>query len=534
VKIFSHHIFISLQEILEFSMKNVLHLFKRDTKRWCIYSMLFSVMFFFGSDSFGQGTTKIELKQAAQLSHDISTGEMQRIIGNVIFEHDGAVMYCDSAWLFDKTNSVEAFGRIKIQVNDTVSLFGDHLNYDGDSRIATLTGRVLMKDNKARLNSEMLIFDRNVNTAYYNTGGVLRSGKDTLTSKIGTYNASTKEVFFKDSVVLRNGSYVITSDTLMFETRTQIANFYSPTQFLSNKNRMYCELGWYNTKTDQSVFRKNAHITNGKQSIYGDSLYFDQKINFGRGYKNVVISDSLKRVQFKGNFAEYRQNGGYSYVADSALAIMVEQIDTFYLHADTLKVLFDSVQNPQKIFAYRHCKFFRTDIQGACDSLVYLAIDSMIYMYRKPIVWSGENQLQADTVIFQLKNKQMDKMYLNSSAFIIASVDSTRFNQIKGRYMVGSFVLNKLKIVDVDGNAESLYYVMDDFEKLIGINKTESGFMVLGLDSNQVSSILISGNPKASMSPESKLTFNDLRLRNFNWMIARRPINQYDLFRRQD
>lgn len=499
---------------------------------WLKYNLLLLLFVLFTAVGFGQNMTKIELKQAAQLSHDISIGEMQRIIGNVIFEHDGAVMYCDSAWLFDKTNSVEAFGRIKIQLNDTVSLFGDHLNYDGNTKVATLTGRVLMKDNKTRLNSEMLVFDRNANTAYYNTGGILRSGKDTLTSKIGTYNSSTKEVFFKDSVVLRNGSYVINSDTLMFETKTQIANFYSPTHFLSSKNRMYCERGWYNTKTDKSVFQQNAFVTNGKQSIFGDSIYFDQKINYGLGYQNVTISDSLNKIKFKGNFAEYRQDGGYSYVADSALAIMVEQLDTFYLHADTLKVLFDSVQNPQRIFAYRHCKFFRTDIQGACDSLVYMAVDSMIFMYKKPVVWSGENQLQADTVIFSLKNKQIDKMYLNSSAFIISAVDTTRFNQIKGRYMVGNFLLNKLKTVDVDGNAESLYYVMDDFEKLIGINKTESSYMTLELDSNLVNSILISGSPKASMSPESKLELNDLKLRDFNWMIGIKPLNQFDLFRK--
>jgi lipopolysaccharide export system protein LptA len=457
---------------------------------------------------------------------------MQRINGNVIFEHDGALLYCDSAWLFDKTNSVEAFGRIKIHVNDTVSLFGDHLNYDGNTRIATVTGNVLLKDLKSRLTSEMLIYDRSLNTAFYNTGGMLRTKKDTLTSRIGTYNTSTKEVFFKDSVVLHNGTYQITTDTLMFDTKTQIANFFSPTNFVSKNNKMYCELGWYNTKTDQSVFRKNASISNGKQSISGDSLYFDQLINYGLGYKNVTISDSVKNIQFKGNFAEYRQNGGFSYITDSAMAILVEQIDTFYLHSDTLKVLFDTAQKPQQIFAYHHCKFFRTDIQGACDSLVYLVADSIIFLHKNPIVWSGENQLISDTIIFKLKNKQMDKMYLNSNAFIVSAVDSIRFNQIKGRYMVGDFVLNKLKVVDVTGNAESLYYVLDDFNKLIGINKTESSFLTLGLDSNRVNAILISGKPKASMSPEAKISFNDVRLRNFNWQIAKRPTSWMDLFRK--
>jgi lipopolysaccharide export system protein LptA len=479
-----------------------------------------------------QDVTKIELKQAATLSHDKNMGEMQRILGNVIFEHEGALLFCDSAWLFDKTNSVEAFGRIKIQLNDTVSLYGNHLNYDGNTKIATVTGNVLLKDNKSRLTSEMLIYDRTLNTAFYNTGGMLRNAKDTLTSKVGTYNSVTKEVFFTDSVVLHNPTYRIVTDTLMFNTKTQTANFFSPTNFISKNNHMYCELGWYNTKTDQSVFRKNASITNGKQTITGDSLYFDQKLNYGLGYKNVTISDSLKNVQFKGNFAEYRQQGGFSYITDSAMAILVEDIDTFYLHADTLKVFFDTLQNPQQIYAYKKCKFFRTDIQGACDSLVYLVADSMIFMHRKPVVWSGENQLVSDTIIFQIRNRQLHKMFLNSAAYIISAVDSSRFNQIKGRYMIGDFIKNKLNNVDVNGNAESLYYVLDDFNKLIGINKTESSYMTLLLQDNQVSSILISGKPKAAMSPEDKISVNDIKLRNFNWQIALRPISWSDLFRK--
>jgi len=481
---------------------------------------------------FAQNVTQIRLVQAKTQEFDKQIGEMQRFKGSVIIEHEGAFLYCDSAWLYDKTNSIETFGRSRIKVNDTVSLLGNHLNYDGNTRIVTVTGNVILKDNKSSIKSEKMIFDRNTNISYYNTGGILKDSSNTLTSKIGKYNTLNKETFFKDNVVLVNSRYKITTDTLMYNTKTEVAYFFSPTNMISNENRAYCELGWYDTKTDKSVLQNNAYLSNKNQTIKGDSLYYDKINGYGLGYHNVQISDSIKNVIFKGNFAEYHEKGGFSYVADSALAIMIENIDTLYLHADTLKVLFDTAQNPQSVYCYNHAKFFRTDLQGKCDSIVYLVTDSMMTMYSQPLIWSGENQLVADTIVFFLKNKKLDRMLLRNSAFIVSAVDVSRFNQIKGKNMEGFFVENKINLMNVLGNAESLYYATDEAEKLVGVNKTESSFMDLYFENNKVTSILVSGVPKSIMYPESKMDTNDSKLRNFTWQIDSRPFTWQEIFKK--
>ncbi len=490
---------------------------------------LFVVIFlFFYTTIFSQ--TKLQLVQAQTQEYDKKLGEKQRFKGNVIIEHDGALLYCDSAWLFSETNSLETFGRSRIKVNDTVSLMGDRMFYDGNSRVATVTGKVVLMDNKSSITTDKLVYDRNLNTAYYNTGGILKDPANVLTSKIGNYNTNTKETFFKENVVLINSRYTITTDTLMFNTKTEIAYFFSSTNIVSKENRAYCEKGWYNTKNDKSVLQNNAILTNGKQTIKGDSLFYDKKTNFAKGYYNVSLFDSVQNVSFKGHYAEYKEKGGVSYIVDSALAIFVEKLDTLFLHADTLKVIFDTAQNPKMIYCYNRVKFFRTELQGKCDSLVYIFDDSTMTMYAKPIIWSGDNQLIADTIEFFFKEQKLYKMNLKNSAFLISAVDITRFNQIKGKNMEGFFVDNKIYNLDVLGNAESVYFITDDLERLVGVNKTESSIMNLFFDDNKVESILVSGKPKSSMSPEEKLNIQELKLKNFSWQIKNRPNEWKEIF----
>jgi hypothetical protein len=209
---------------------------------------------------------------------------------------------------------------------------------------------------------------------------------------------------------------------------------------------------------------------------------------------------------------------------------MIDKMDTLFLHADTLKMLFDSTQTAQLLSAYYHCFFYRDDIQGYADSLAYDAIDSVIYLHRNPVLWSNENQLKADTITLFLKNNQFDEIHLNNAAFISNELEFQRFNQIKGKRMIGYFDNNNLYKIDVIGNAESLYYIEEDNKSLIGVNKTESAFMTLLLEDNTFTNITISGKPKAKMSPWNLLKDEDKLLLNFVWLIHLRPQSRNDLF----
>ncbi len=495
-------------------------------------SNLFLLLFFiYLSMGSLMSQTQIQLIKAKTLEYDENIKkDVKRIIGDVVFEHDGAILYCDSAWLYDKTNSVDAFGKILIQVNDTVSITGEFINYYGDTKIANIERNVIMKDNNSTLTSNKILFDRNTNLAYYYTGGELKDAENKLTSKIGTYNTQTKIVYFKKDVVLVNPRFKLECDTLIFDLNTEIAYFPSKTVGTSNENYMYCEDGWYETRTDITMLKINAYLNNKKQTIKGDSIYFEQLTKFGLAWSNVTLFDSIQNIILSGNFCKLNNKDGYSFVTDKALAQMIDYRDTLYLHADTIKMTFDTSQTARFIFAYNNCFIYRSDLQGYTDSLTYSVADSIIFMNRNPIIWAEENQLKADTVTIFMKNQQFDKIFMNGFAFISNKIDDVRFNQIKGKNMVGYFQNNELYKIDVEGNAESLYFIEENNKQLIGVNKTESSFMTLLLEHNDFSTITVSGSPKAIMYPWEKMTTEEKLLKNFIWLSDFRPNSYLELF----
>jgi hypothetical protein len=166
-----------------------------------------------------------------------------------------------------------------------------------------------------------------------------------------------------------------------------------------------------------------------------------------------------------------------------------------------------------------------------CDSLVYTGADSTMFMYNNPVIWSGENQLTADTMSLTLRNGKMDSLVLYNASFIISRDDSTRFNQIKGKEMVGYFLDNQLYKIRVFGNAESVYFIREDDGTLIGINKGVSSNILIFVEKNKVKRITPIGNPAYNMYPEQDLAPADMKLRDFKWMEKNRPKEKMDIYR---
>jgi len=323
------------------------------------------------------------------------------------------------------------------------------------------------------------------------------------------------------------------TDTMLYHTETEVSTFLGPTTITSEENLIYCENGWYDTKNDKSQFNRNAYIITEEQKLMGDSLYYDRALNFGKAYNNVLLVDTVQDILIGGNYGEFRRGEGYSFVTDQCTAVMIENKDSLFLHSDTLWVYFDDDENVEFLFAYHHAKFFRADMQGKCDSLVYKFADSTIFLYTQPVLWSDENQLTADSIRIAMANGQIDSLALINSAFIISMDDTitgSTFNQVKGKTMVGYFRKNSMEKVNIFGNAESVFYVREDTGGLMGINKTSSSDMVIYLSNNEVQVITPIKNVEAHMYPETEFTEEDRKLKNFNWYDSARPKKKEDIY----
>jgi lipopolysaccharide export system protein LptA len=177
--------------------------------------------------------------------------------------------------------------------------------------------------------------------------------------------------------------------------------------------------------------------------------------------------------------------------------------------------------------AFHNVRIFSKDLQAKCDSLSYSFQDSVIRLYTRPVIWSAENQLTADSMALFTKNRQSDRLELYNNAFIAMFVDTIRYNQIKGRSLTGYFKNNELFKIDIKGNGESVYYLLDG-EAVGGRNQSKCANMEVRLEKGKVSEIYEYENPDGFIDPP--LPANPVRLDGFKWLDLLRPKKMKDIF----
>jgi len=499
--------------------------------RFCTLFLIFCNFFvLFGQ----QSGKKIVFRADWQHRNEELLPGVDRLIGNVVFTHENTIGYADSAYSYTDENRMVAFGRpVKIFVNDTVTLYGERAVYDGNTKISTISRNVILKDNTSTLYTDMLIYNTHTGIGYYNTGGKMISNEDTLTSRVGTYNTHTNMAQFRHDVIMNNPTYLMMCDSFNYDTSTEIVYFLCRTHLVSEENNIFTNSGWYDTRNNFSHLFDSVKFINNDQELTADSVYYDKNLAFGIVKDNITLIDTTRDFIVKGHYGEYSENGGWTWITDSALLILIdkEKNDSLYLHADTLKMYFDTAQNPQLMLAYFHVKFFSKDFQGACDSMSYNVVDSIGMMFYNPVVWSGKNQLFGDTIRFSVIDSVTMKLELLLNAFIISDVfDEIEFDQVKGRNIIGFIRNGELYQVNVINNVELIYYVMDEDSLLIGINRMETNEMRMFLQNNEIEELRFYDNPDGKLWADTELPMTERLLRDFRWLDAYRPKEIADIF----
>jgi lipopolysaccharide export system protein LptA len=472
---------------------------------------------------FPQERTQIKILNSNSLETSKRMGAMlRRLIGNVELQHEDIFIYCDSAYLYDDKNLVEAYNNVHIKQGDTLHLYSDYLQYKGDLKLAEFRRNVHMIDKETELYTEFLDYDVNKDLGYYFNRGKIYNGENTLESKLGYYYANQKVFLFSDSVRIINPDYTIYSDTLKYNTVSEVSFFQGPTEIISDSAYIYCENGWYNTKTDVSQFNKNAYLISKEQTVRGDSLYYDKKNGFGKAFENVELIDTIQNVILKGNYAEYYEEPEKTLITDSALFIQITSGDSLFVHADTLRSKMDSTNTHKIFYAYYKVKMYKTDFQGKCDSMSYSFRDSVIQLHGEPVLWAEENQLTSEYIEIYTKQNKIDYLKMYRSAFIVSQEDSIRFNQIKGKNMTGHFKNGELYKIDVKGNGQTIYFPKDENE-LIGVNQAESSDITIHIVDNNIVKITFFTNPEGILSPLDEVSESDLKFQDFKWLDKSRP-----------
>lgn len=526
-----------------------------------------------------EGITRIQLEHADELNFDQSVrSDAQRLIGNVRLRHGNAVMTCDSAYLFEQTQSFEAFGQVQMVQDDTIRVFARHLYYDGRTRLAQLREHVVLENPSTQLYTDHLDYDRASDIAYYFDGGSVVDAQNTLTSDYGEFRPSTNDAEFRSNVKLVNDSTTITTEHLFYNTSSRIARYLGPTRIEADSGYIVSTRGVYDLNNDVGILLERSQLYSGSKTLVGDSIYYDGIARRGEAFGRMELSDTVQRVSLFGDYGFFDDGRSYAFASSRAYALDYSQKDTLYIGADTLEMISidreialrrfplesrrdstttqpssdslssnnlraseEQLQEPSAvdslvrlIRAYPRVKVYRRDAQAVADSLGYSSLDSILTLYRSPIMWSQERQVSGDTIRFHFRSRKLDHVDILSQAITLERLPhgADYYNQLQGDCIYAYMQDTTIREIVVEGESvESIFYLQqENSTQYTGLDRRTSGRVRAWFSEGAIEKALWKGPVAGKAYPMAMAASAEInRLSRFNWSEERRPRSREDV-----
>ncbi len=485
---------------------------------------------------------KVFLEHADRLSQeegpDNRPRDYQVLAGNVVFRKDAMFMYCDSAYFYEKTNSLDAFSNVRMEQGDTLFVYADELNYNGMTEIAHLYSghgqQVRMVNRDVTLTTDQFQYDLKRNVGFYEFGGKLFDRQNTLTSIEGYYYPRTKDAYFIDNVKLesrnRRDTLWMFTDSLRYNTRTHIANLLCPTRIINADGEINSSSGNYNTATGRAfLFSRSTIVTKKGNVLTGDTLFYDRKSGYGEARGNMILNDTVNKSVLYGDYGYFNEVKDSAFVTGDALAKEYSQKDTLYLHGDTINA-FRLPDSTRVTNAFRRVRFYRVDLQGLCDSMSVTERDSMLRMYDHPIVWSGERQISGTEINVHFNDSTVDWARLPLGGIMAEHIAEDCYNQLSGKDMTVWMNDTTLTRLYVEGNVQVIMFPMENDSTYNKFAFVESSFMDAHFNNNQVERILLWPETTGSVTPLYLARRSAYYLPKFRWYGTFRPLSPDEVF----
>ncbi|MDE6802638.1 MAG: hypothetical protein K2J06_07720 [Muribaculaceae bacterium] len=519
-------------------------------------------------------TGRVFLERADRLLKPSSATDYQVVTGNVLFRRADMYMYCDSAHFYDATNSIEAFGNVRMEQGDTLFVYANRLVYTDSTAQAVLYAddvepvRLINRD--VTLTTDEFTYDMDIELGYYETGRELVDANNRLVTIYGEYAPSTKDANFRDDVKLRSLSrtdtLLILTDDLRYNTATHIAELNAPSTVTSRDGTIYTDQGTYNTETTQAdLYERSTVVTSTGRTLTGDTIFYDHNLGYGVAYGNMILTDTVNKMRLYGEYGFYNELNDSVFVSGRAIAVDYSSPDSLSLHGDTIQAYriitirqnfipltqpeevvaevvmpdslpIDSIQidspkldsmatdtivldtilpdsivadsfrldsirpdslsleplpapmddyiieevadTARFVVAYRNVRFYRTDLQGVCDSMTFVAKDSLLHLNIDPMVWSDTRQIFGNAIVVHLNDSTADRITLPNNGFMAEEIEPGYYNQMSGREMVATLEAGDLRRLDVSGNVLITFFPMNDEDSTYTkVANAESSFL---------------------------------------------------------
>ena len=202
---------------------------------------------------------------------------------------------------------------------------------------------------------------------------------------------------------------------------------------------------------------------------------------------------------------------------------------------DTLSWNRESDDSLRVMRAFHQVRFFKRDMAGVADSVFYDQKTGIMSLFKDPAIFSGDNQVTADSIHVKrdLERNVLDSIILVKNAFILSrdARDPGAYNQVRGNTMRGKIIDNDLRVVNVIGNAQTIYYSYDSQGKSVGVNHSDASKMKVFMKASQVQRIRFEKDPSGTMFSDGKNAPEESRqLKGFLIREDERPMAPEDIW----
>jgi lipopolysaccharide export system protein LptA len=469
-----------------------------------------------------------------------------------------------------------------VVIDDRFEMRADTLMYDLDAERVYFLGPTVIRTDTHRIYCEAGYYDVQRDEAVFAQNAQYLSGERRAA-------ADTIKYFGVDEVYILEGDAYVAEGNFQRATANRINFFRRQERYLLEGNAFLRDSTQtvrgdtvnYDTRTeDIAVSGGRPTISTPPMIIEAERFNSDPATGSRIATGSVFWRDTSANIAITANRAVYNEDTGYllatggagagagqpDYMYNRPLLTSVLEGDTLWMVADTLvsveEVKADTLLTVREISrdtvmigdsltvnivtatdslvtldsirylaAHHDVRILKSDMQAVCDSLGFNTIDSVLTLYQDPILWQDTSQLTGDTVRIHFKGEALDKVQLMRNALVITTPDLIFFNQVKGKEIEAFFDSTALERTEVNGNAEAIYYILDDAGAYVGVNKTACSAMVLHFRNGGVRKIRFLSAPAGKMEPMLAVDHEAIKLEGFRWETDRKPLTLADLFR---
>jgi lipopolysaccharide export system protein LptA len=484
------------------------------------------------------------------------TTELQVLAGNVRLRQGNTLFTCDSCVINNSTHILQAFGRVHINDSDTADVYADYLKYLIDKRVAYFSNHVKLTDGKGVLTTNNLEYNLETKLGIYTNGGRVVNKGSVLTSDEGYYYADLKDIYFKKHVLLKDPSYTLITDSLLYNTETEVARFIAETNIIDSSHKtITTSEGFYDTRNRKAEFRGRPVVHDGATTYSGNTITTNDSTGISQIVGNAYIRDTAEgRTVAGGHIIANRKN--QSFIAfNKPLMIVKQDQDSIYITADTLfsarlsdlpgkkdsvkkevikgvKVVDTKSQDSANRYfiAYNHVRIFSDSLQAVSDSMYYSFKDSVFRLFQHPVVWSRGSQVTGDTILVFTKNKKAERFKVIGNSYLVSKVQGEMYNQVRSTRMDGYLTDGALDSVRARGFAECIYYIQDEDSAFTGINESSADILDIYFAKQELHKVVFRSAVKGTVWPIRSKSPSEMRLKNFQWLDARRPKTKFELY----